>query len=312
MAKRGSKRGRDVSGVLILNKGLGVTSNAALQRVKRMFGAQKAGHTGSLDPLASGVLPICLGEATKFSQFLLDADKAYRVTGKFGVQTASGDADGEVVNTCSTEDITEERLKDVLGQFLGEIEQVPSMYSALKHNGQPLYKLARQGIEVERKARKVTIFELDLIEFNGDEFTLDVKCSKGTYIRNLVEDIGFALDNLAYVVKLHRTASGPFSEKDAITVEDLAKVMDNGGHAALDKELLPLSAAVSDWPQLRLTELMAFYIRTGQAVQVPEAPNEGWVALLQEDDQDGEKFLGVGEVLDDGRVAPRRLIKSPE
>lgn len=306
MAKRGSKKGRNISGVLILNKGLGVTSNAALQRVKRMYGAAKAGHTGSLDPLASGVLPICLGEATKFSQFLLDADKAYRVTGKLGVQTASGDADGDIVQTCAVADISQADLLAVIEKFEGEIEQVPSMYSALKHNGQPLYKLARQGIEVERKARKVTIHKIDLLAFDGESFTLEVACSKGTYIRNLVEDIGFALDNLAYVTKLHRTKSGPFAENDAISVEDLAKVMDNGGHQALDEVLLPVSAAVGEIEVVTLSDLMAYYLKTGQAVQIPEAPVSGLVSLIQEN---GE-FLGVGEVLDDGRVKPRRLIRS--
>ncbi|PIE41171.1 MAG: tRNA pseudouridine(55) synthase TruB [Gammaproteobacteria bacterium] len=306
MARRGSKKGRNVSGILVLNKGLEVTSNAALQRVKRMFGAAKAGHTGSLDPLATGVLPICMGEATKFSQFLLDADKAYRVTGKLGTQTASGDAAGEVVNTCAVEGISSEQLLSVLSQFEGDIEQVPSMYSAIKHNGQPLYKLARQGVEVERKARKINIHQLDLVAFDGETFTLDVKCSKGTYIRNLVEDIGFALDNLAFVTSLHRTESGPFLEKDAITVEELAKFMDNGGRAALDKLLMPVSAAISGLPELQLTDLMAFYLKQGQAVQVPQAPSEGWVSLFQ----DNGDFLGVGEIRDNGQVAPRRLINT--
>ncbi|MDX1692778.1 MAG: tRNA pseudouridine(55) synthase TruB [Ketobacteraceae bacterium] len=306
MAKRGKKRGRDISGILVLNKGLGYTSNASLQRVKRMYGAAKAGHTGSLDPLATGVLPICLGEATKFSQFLLDADKSYRVTGELGTQTASGDADGEVVKTCPVGTVSATDLETVLSQFQGEIEQVPSMYSALKHEGQPLYKLARQGVEVERKARKVTIYQIDMLEFDGQRFTLDVHCSKGTYIRNLVEDIGFALDNLAYVVKLHRTGSGPFGEKDAISVEQLAEVMDNGGHAALDELLLPIDAALDQWPAVHLTDLTSFYMKTGQAVQIPDSPTEGRVKLLEEDGN----FLGVGEILDDGRVAPRRLMKT--
>ncbi|MCG8317191.1 MAG: tRNA pseudouridine(55) synthase TruB [Pseudomonadales bacterium] len=306
MAKRGSKKGRNISGVLLLNKGLGVTSNAALQRVKRMYGAAKAGHTGSLDPLASGVLPICFGEATKFSQFLLDADKAYRVTGKLGTQTASGDADGEVLRTCPVEGISEADLLATIEKFEGEIEQIPSMYSALKHNGQPLYKLARQGIEVERKARKVMIHKIELLDFDGESFTLNVTCSKGTYIRNLVEDIGFALGNLAYVSRLHRTQSGPFAENDAISVEDLAKVMDNGGHQALDDVLLPVSAAVRGLDVVNVSDLMAYYLKTGQAVQVPEAPTSGLIGLLQEN---GE-FLGVGEVLEDGRVKPQRLIRS--
>lgn len=290
----------------MLDKALGFSSNASLQRVKRMYGAAKAGHTGSLDPLATGVLPICLGEATKFSQFLLDADKAYRVTGQLGTQTASGDADGEVVNTCPVEGITEADLLAVLRRFEGDIEQVPSMYSALKHEGQPLYKLARQGVEIERKARKITIYQIDMLAFDGLQFTLDVKCSKGTYIRNLVEDIGFALDNLAYVVKLHRTASGPFLEKDAISVEELAKVMDNGGHAALDQLLLPVDTALAGWPVVTLTELTTFYMKTGQAAQIPGSPSSGSVVLQEEDG----KFLGVGEILDDGRVAPRRLMKT--
>lgn len=307
MAKRGSKRGRDISGILVLNKEPGMTSNAALQRVKRMYGAAKAGHTGSLDPLATGVLPVCLGEATKFSQFLLDADKAYRVQAQLGVQTTSADADGEVLKTCSVEGITAADIAAVLPRFSGEIEQVPSMYSALKHQGQPLYRLARKGLEVERKPRKVTIYQLDMVSFSDDIVTLDVHCSKGTYVRNLVEDIGFALDNLAHVVKLHRTRSGPFEEKDAISMEQLGKVMDNGGHAALDQLLLPMSAAVSGWPSVELTELAAFYIQTGQAVQVPNSPSQGWVTLSTEEG----RFLGVGEIQDDGRVAPRRLIKSP-
>lgn len=306
MARRGSKRGRDISGILVLNKASGFTSNSALQRIKRMFGAAKAGHTGSLDPLATGVLPICLGEATKFSQYLLDADKGYRVEAKLGEQTDSADADGEIIKICSPDSVDEAALRAVLPRFIGEIEQVPSMYSALKHQGQPLYKLARQGIEVERKARKVTIYQLDLVAFAGDTFVLEVRCSKGTYIRNLVEDIGFALDNLAHVTKLHRTSSGPFTEKDAITMEELGKVMDNGGHAALDDLLLPIGAAVQDWPKVELTELTAFYLRNGQAVQVPDAPTTGWVQLIES----GDKFLGVGEILDDGRVAPRRLIKT--
>lgn len=307
MARR--RKGRPVDGILLLNKGLGVTSNGALQQVKRLFGAAKAGHTGSLDPLASGVLPLCFGEATKYSQYLLDADKAYFVEGCLGTQTASGDADGDVINTCDVPDISQEQLRAVLDQFVGNIEQVPSMFSALKVDGQPLYKLAREGVEIERKARKITIYGIELVAFDGKRFTLNVRCSKGTYIRNLVEDIGFALDNLAYVTQLHRTASGPFHEKDAISMEELHKVMDNGGHPALDELLLPLHTAVSDWPEVLLTDAMSLFIRQGQPVQVSGAPLSGGVQLIELSGE-SKRFIGVGHINDDGLVAPKRLLKT--
>lgn len=306
MGRRGSKKGRDISGILVLDKPLGVTSNAALQRVKRMFGAAKAGHTGSLDPLATGLLPLCFGEATKFSQILLDADKSYLVTGKLGIQTASGDTDGEVVKRCSIEGITRETLLETLPKFLGEIEQVPSMYSALKHEGQPLYKLARQGIEVERKARKISIFTLELLSFEKDEFSLSVRCSKGTYIRNLVEDIGEAMGTCAHVIKLHRTDSGPYTSEMMVTFEQLDEALEHGGHAQIDTLLRPIGSSVADWPDVELTETTAYYLKNGQAVQVPKSPVSGMVKLSLEDGT----FLGIGEILDDGKVAPRRLLKT--
>ena len=306
MGRRGSKKGRNVNGILVLYKPLDVTSNAALQRVKRMFGAAKVGHTGSLDPLATGLLPLCFGEATKFSQVLLDANKKYLVTGKLGVQTASGDTDSEIVKRCSIEGITAQTVRDVIPQFLGEIEQVPSMYSALKHEGQPLYKLARQGIEVERKARKITIFALELLSFDGDEFSLYVHSSKGTYIRNLVEDMGLAMNTCAHVVKLHRTDAGPYTSEMMITFEQLDAALEKGGHQEVDKLLLPMDTSVADWPEVVLTDDAAYYVKTGQAVQVPQSPVEGMVRLLLEDGT----FLGVGEILDDGKVAPRRLLKT--
>ncbi len=306
LGRRGSNKGRDVNGILVLEKPLNVTSNAALQRVKRMFGAAKAGHTGSLDPLATGVLPLCFGEATKFSQILLDSDKKYLVTGKLGVQTASGDTDGEIVKQSPFEHVTEQAIVDVISQFTGEIEQVPSMYSALKHKGQPLYKLARQGIEVERKARKITIFTLELLSFKGDEFSLSVHCSKGTYIRNLVEDMGAALSTCAHVVKLHRTDAGPYTSDAMVTFEQLDAALEKGGHEEIDTLLLPVCSSVADWPEVALTDNSAYYLKQGQAVQVPQSPVEGMVKLSLEDGT----FLGVGEILDDGKVAPRRLLKT--
>lgn len=306
MNNRRKSRGRDVDGIVILDKPTGHTSNDALQRLKRIYGAAKAGHTGSLDPLATGVLPICFGEATKYSQYLLDADKAYEVTAKLGVRTASGDSEGEVLDTKPADDITREALEAILPKFRGAIEQVPSMYSALKHQGQPLYKLARQGVEVERQARPVQIYHLELTHFDGDEFKLSVQCSKGTYVRTLVEDIGLALGNFAHVIQLRRTQAGPYTLQDAHTFEEIAALLESGGHQAVDTLLKPVGSSVMHWPELVLTESTAFYLKTGQAVRVPEAPGEGWVRLAGPDNE----FIGVGEILDDGRVAPRRLIKT--
>ncbi|WP_317622021.1 tRNA pseudouridine(55) synthase TruB [Ketobacter nezhaii] len=303
---RRRNNGRKVDGILVLDKPGGCTSNEILQRVKRMFGAAKVGHTGSLDPLATGVLPLCFGEATKFSQYLLDSDKAYVVKAKWGEKTNTADADGEVVERCATDGLTRELLESTLPDFRGGIEQVPSMFSALKHKGQPLYKLARQGLEVEREARKVHIVQLDLLDFDTEHFSLFVACSKGTYIRNLVEDIAVAIGNLAHVVELRRTWAGPYVESQAKTVEVLSETLELGGHQALDQLLLPLSSSVDHWPCLTLSESSTFYLRNGNPVQVPGAPLDGWVKLIGPD----EEFIGVGELQDDGLVAPRRLISN--
>lgn len=313
MSRRRRGRGRPVDGIIVVNKEKGASSNDVLQRVKRLYGAAKAGHTGSLDPLATGVLPICLGEATKFSQFLLDSDKSYRTEVKLGARTETGDMEGEIVEERPVT-VTREDVEAILEQFRGEIDQVPSMYSALKHNGEPLYKLARQGIVVERPSRRVTIHRLGLLGFNGDRITLEVDCGKGTYIRTLAEDIGEALGCLAYVAELHRTAAGPYVEDSMHTLEQLEEVRDGGGHSALDKLLLPLDTSVGDWPQVRLGQTSSFYISQGQPVQVPQAPTSGGVRLYgQEISESGEetfRFLGVGQIDDDGRVAPKRLISN--
>ena len=218
MGRRRRQRGRPVSGVFILNKPSGMSSNDALQRVKYLMFADKAGHTGSLDPLATGVLPICLGEATKFSHFLLDSDKGYRSTFRFGIQTETGDSDGGVVAQQSAAKLNKKAVEKAIAPFRGDIMQVPSMYSALKHNGEPLYKLARQGITVEREARPCTIFQYDLLDFRAGEVAeadVFVHCTKGTYIRTLAEDLGKALGVGAHVSMLHRTQAGPFFEEDA-------------------------------------------------------------------------------------------------
>jgi len=300
---RQRQRGRNVQGILLLDKPLGITSNAALQHVKRIFRARKAGHTGSLDPLASGLLPICFGSATKISAYLLDANKRYQVKIKLGTTTTTADAEGEILEVRSVDNITEQKISSVIQDFLGEIQQLPPMYSALKHKGERLYKLARQGIVVEREPRAVTIHELKLLCCDLPEFELDVFCSKGTYIRTLAEDIGEALGCGAYVSALRRTGVGPFPMEGIIDAPTLEKAAEQGVDA-LDQLLLPMESAVSDWPDVCLSDDAAYYLRQGQAVLVPKAPTDGWVRLYA-----GEGlFLGVGQIQDDGKVAPKRLM----
>jgi tRNA pseudouridine55 synthase len=275
--------------------------------VKRLYGAAKAGHTGSLDPLATGVLPLCFGEATKFSQFLLDADKAYESTFVLGVATATGDAEGEVLETLDASALAEADVALALEAFRGEIEQVPSMYSALKHEGQPLYKLARRGQEVERKARQVVIRQLQLRAFRaGAQPQVDVylECSKGTYVRSIAEDLGRMLACGAHVAKLRRTRAGAFAIGDSVTLATLEALRASERIADMDALLLPADAALEGLPLVRLSSSGGFYMRQGQAVLVPNAPGGGMVRVALET---GE-FLGIGEILDDGRVAPRRLI----
>ncbi len=304
-SRRSRRRGRPVDGILVLNKPKGWSSNEAVQEIKRLYGAQKVGHTGSLDPLATGVLPLCLGEATKFSQFLLNSDKRYWTRIKLGVATETGDSDGAEISRADASHITREDVEGALENQRGEIQQIPSMYSALKHKGQPLYKLARQGIEVEREPRCVTLYSNELVAFEGDEIELELHCSKGTYIRTIAEDIGKELGVGAHVTALHRRSAGPFEEEDALTVEFLQAEREKG---SLDKFLLPASSAVRQWPEVVLNDSTAFYLRQGQPVIVPHAPTSGWVRLCEEGHGEDLEFLGVGEVLDDGRVAPRRLI----
>ncbi|MFI2813146.1 MULTISPECIES: tRNA pseudouridine(55) synthase TruB [Microbulbifer] len=308
---RRPKWGRAVSGVLLLNKPAGITANDALQKAKRLFFANRAGHTGALDPLATGVLPVCFGEATKFSQYLLDADKRYRSTFVFGMRTASGDADGDVIATADASGLQEADVREAMAQFRGRIQQVPSMYSALKHKGQPLYKLARQGLEVEREAREVEIFEYELLAFTPGpqpRAEVEIHCSKGTYVRSLAEDLGEALGVGAYVEKLHRSAAGPFDEADALTLDELTEERGEGRAEELDHHLLPVDAPASGLPKLTLPESTGYYVRQGQPVmdlQVYRIGQEGdMVRLFLET---GE-FLGVGEITDDGCVAPRRLV----
>jgi tRNA pseudouridine55 synthase len=301
------RRGRPINGILLLDKPLGLSSNGALQIVKRIFFAAKAGHTGSLDPAATGVLPICFGEATKFSQFLLDADKIYTCTAVFGVATNTGDAEGEVIADSDASHLTEADILAQLPSFRGDIKQVPSMFSALKKNGTPLYELARQGIVIEREARDITIFELRLDAFRPGaraEADFYVHCTKGTYIRSLAEDIGQALGVGGHICQLRRLQAGPFKIDSVVTLDQLEEMRGREAFEELDNLLQPIAEAMRDLPALVLNDTTAHYFKQGQPVIVPKAPTNGLVAISQADGQ----FLGVAEILDDGRVAPKRLV----
>jgi len=304
------RKGRAVSGILVLDKPLERSSNSAMIVARAIYKAAKAGHTGALDPLASGVLPICFGEATKFSQYLLDADKVYRTTVVLGEQRSTGDAEGEVVAILDASRLSEADVEAVLPDFRGEILQVPPMHSALKKDGKPLYELARKGVEVEREARPVTISRLELEGFRPGaraEVDLLVHCSKGTYIRSLAEDIGAALAVGGYVSALRRVQAGPFDESQALDFETLQPLRDREAFDELDALLLPLDTALSHIPAARLGEVAAGFLRNGQAVFVPQLP-AGELFRLYETTPSGPVFMGLGELLADGRITPRRLL----
>ena len=303
MTRRSKIKGRNVKGVLLLDKPLGLTSNDTLQKVKSLYRARKAGHTGSLDKAASGLLPLCFGEATKFSGFLLNADKHYRTIFQLGIQTSTGDAEGDIVFRGETGKLTRKRVETVLAGFLGTVMQVPPMFSALKHKGQRLYKLAHQGLEVDREPREITVHSMDLLEYRDDELELDIRCSKGTYIRTLAEDIGRELGCGAHVKALRRTGVGPYSDENTLTLPELESIAATGMQG-LDDLLLGIDSVVQDMPSVHLVDSVAYYLCQGQPVTVPRAPTRGMLRIYGEDG----RFLGVGEVLADGRVAPKRLV----
>ena len=298
------KRGRDIHGVFLLDKPQGMSSNDIMQKVKRIFQANKAGHTGALDPLATGMLPICLGEATKFSQFLLDADKRYLVTAKLGERTDTSDAEGQIVETHEVKVKTPEILT-ALEQFRGDILQVPTMFSALKHNGKPLYEYARQGITVEREARPITIFELNFIEYNAPYLTLEVHCSKGTYIRTLVDDLGEALGCGAHVTMLRRTAVADYPTEKMLDWHALQSLAEQQDLALLDALLLPMDTAVAKLPALTLDENQTQGIGFGQRIKF-DNPNrlQGQVRLFSHEN----RFLGVAVIDENNVIRPQRLV----
>ena len=298
------KRGRDIHGVFLLDKPQGMSSNDIMQKVKRIFQANKAGHTGALDPLATGMLPICLGEATKFSQFLLDADKRYLVTAKLGERTDTSDAEGQIVETRDVNVKTSEILT-ALEQFCGDILQVPTMFSALKHNGKPLYEYARQGITVEREARPITIFELNFIEYNAPYLTLEVHCSKGSYIRTLVDDLGEALGCGAHVTMLRRTAVADYPTEKMLDWHALQSLAEQQDLSLLDALLLPMDTAVAKLPALTLNESQTQGIGFGQRIKF-DNPNrlQGQVRLFSHEN----RFLGVAVIDENNVIRPQRLV----
>ena len=295
---------RDVDGILILDKPIGCSSNQALQQVRKLYRARKAGHCGSLDPLATGILPICLGEATKFSSYLLGANKTYRATCRLGETTTTGDTEGEIVESRPvTVEVTQ--VERSLTQFVGEIEQIPPMYSALKHQGKRLYQLARKGIQVERKARQVTIYRLALLSCSGDSLSFEVSCSKGTYIRTLAEDIGAVLGCGAHLTALRRSAVDSFVEQDAITMDQL-QLLEQKGMDQLDDLLLPVTRAVVQFPELILDASSSLMISQGKQVQLGASEAAGLRRLVT----DEGRFMGLGKVASDGELAAKRLMNT--
>ncbi len=295
-------RGRDLHGILLLDKPGGQTSNRALQSVKRLFQAAKAGHTGSLDPLATGLLPICFGAATRVSSFLLESTKSYTVTAKLGESTDSGDSHGVLVSEQAPPELEEAGVRDVLARHLGEISQIPPMHSALKHQGQRLYKLARRGIEVERQSRSVRIEAIELLSYQPPELRFTVTCSKGTYVRTLVEDIAKDMGSIGHVTALRRTAVGAFQETDMISIETLeARAAE--GLERLDALLRPVDSPLSQWPRLVVQNELCGRLSQGQAVPAEPGWPRSWVRLYDPD----EVFFGIGEVESAGRLVPRRI-----
>ena len=296
MQKKSTKR--EIDGVFLLNKPLGFSSNQALKKIQWLLNAKKAGHTGTLDPMASGLLPICLGEATKFSHRLLNANKTYIATVQLGVTTTTGDQEGEVISKKEAV-FKEAQLKETLQKFIGDITQVPPMYSALKFEGRPLYEYARQGIEIERKSRQITIYDIGLMEFQGSVMTIEVSCSKGTYIRTLAEDIGHALGCGAHLKGLERTQTGNFQLTEALTIEAL-EAMDS---ISREKVLLPIDALLEGLPSIELTSAETELIKKGQSIDFI-SKNEEELRLYSVSGQ----FVGVGQPDLQGRLFPKRLI----
>jgi tRNA pseudouridine55 synthase len=307
MGKARPRKGRPVCGVVFLDKPKGMSSNHALQRVKRLYNAQKAGHTGALDPLATGLLPVCLGEATKFSQYLLDADKSYRVEATLGVRTTTSDAEGEEVERKAV-NITEDDIREKLPEFTGKQQQTPSIYSALKHEGRPLYYYARRGIEVPQKVREINIHSIEFIQFNGNVLELQVSCSKGTYIRTLIDDLGQALGCGAHVSLLHRNGVADLNADNMLTIEQLEQVAEAG---ELDAQLHSVDCLLHALPEQKISRAEARDLLHGQPVNNyldREVAVGDQCRMWSERIDGGKEFIGVGALRDDNRFWPKRVL----
>lgn len=300
----------DIDGILLLNKSQGYTSNSALQKAKRLFNAKKAGHTGSLDPLATGMLPICFGQATKFAQFFINDDKAYEVSATIGVKTDSGDKTGQVVQTQDVPALDEDLIKETLLSFIGDIEQIPPMFSAVKVDGKRLYKHARKGRDIERPSRKIKIHSIRLVSFEPEkeegQLTLKVFCSKGTYIRTLVEDIATALGTIAHVERLHRDFVGQFKTSQMVNMDTLIELVEKDGPESVQPYLVPLTVALPPWPKIQLNDTHVLYFQQGQIIKASQLPQEGWVQVC---DSKGD-FVGLGMVHGQDQLKPKRLMKT--
>lgn len=294
---------RKVNGILLFDKPVGYSSNQALQFARFRYQAEKAGHTGSLDPLASGLLPLCFGQATKVSGFLLDSDKRYIATAKIGEKTNTGDGEGQVIARSDASKLTREALIAALPAFTGLIRQVPPMHSAIRMDGQRLYELARQGLEIEREAREVTIHSLDLLDFSEGQVVLDVHCSKGTYIRTLLEDIAAAVGQVSYLTGLRRYEVAPFLSPKMVTVAEVEEAA-KAGYPGLDALLTPLAQAFSHWPSVQVDGPGALHLRAGQPLSLAGAPDEGSLAVLDE----AGSMLCIAEIDANGLVAPKRWV----
>ncbi len=301
MSRRNPK-GREINGIVLLDKDTGLSSNAALQKVKRLFFAKKAGHTGSLDPLASGILPICLGQATKVAQFLLDDDKRYFVRGKLGQTTDTLDCEGEIITSKPFEHLNKDEVLQAVKQFEGSIKQIPPMYSALKKDGQPLYKLARQGVEIERKARKVVIHNIDFIDYDKGILTLEVSCSKGTYIRTLIDDIGDKLGCGAHVIELRRTGFAHIDISQTIKFSELEK-LSGDDYQQLDTVIFPSEQMLPEMDGIYLDEQQSIDIKYGRSITSDDKKSFEVIKLFDNHKQ----FLGVGESDENGGIKPKRL-----
>ncbi|WP_305402779.1 tRNA pseudouridine(55) synthase TruB [Photobacterium leiognathi] len=309
MARR--RKGRPINGVILVDKPTGISSNDTLQKVKRIFFAQKAGHTGALDPLATGMLPICFGEATKFSQFLLDSDKRYRVIAKLGERTDTSDSDGEVVETREVK-VDRGQLERCIAKFRGTTDQIPSMYSALKYKGRKLYEYAREGVEVPRESRKITVYSVDLLRFENNEVEMELHVSKGTYIRTIVDDLGEMLGCGAHVIMLRRTGVSNFPYERMMTIEQLQAMLDDAKAndvepgTVLDPLLLPTDTAVQDLPEVNILPAIAVHVLNGNPVQAGRVPAEGTLVRITVGQE--REFIGVGVIDAKGMLAPKRVM----